>query len=123
MIRTRTERKAPGKAQERNNEKEPYNVPTTEPQRRRLKKEPKNKHPTNKAAPPNAKKNRTIKNNGCDDKAGKKHLKKHTEQMKEQNLVLTETEPQRRGPTHKGANLSTNRNRTTKQRTQSWAWL
>ena len=70
MIRTRTERKAPGKAQERNNEKEPYNVPTTEPQRRRLKKEPKNKHPTNKAAPPNAKEKRTIKNNAWIHRTG-----------------------------------------------------
>ena len=91
-------------------------MPTTiEPQRRRPKKEPENKHPTNKAAPPNAKKKKNIKNNGCVDKAEKQN----TEQMKEQNVVLTETEPQRREPTHKGANLSTisNRNRTTKQRT------
>ena len=69
MMRTWTEQKIPGKAQERNN-KEPYNVPTTiESQRRRLKKYPENKHLTNKAAPPNAKKKRTIKNNGCVDKA------------------------------------------------------
>ena len=74
-----TEQKIPGKAQERNNEKEPYNVPTTiEPQRRRPKKEPENKHPTNKVAPPNAKKKRTIKNNGCEDKAGK-NMRKNTQ--------------------------------------------
>ena len=48
-------------------------------------------------------------------------MKKQPEQMKEQNLVLTETEPQRRGPTHKGANLrqSPNRNRDTKKWAQS----
>ena len=73
MMRTWTEQKIPGKAQERNNEKEPYNVPTTiEPQRRRPKKYPENKHLTNKAAPPNAKKKRIIKNNGCVDKAEEK---------------------------------------------------
>ena len=58
MMWTWTKRKAPGKAQERSNEKrkEPYNVPTTtEPERRRPKKDPEKKHPTEKAAPPSAK--------------------------------------------------------------------
>jgi len=70
-MRTRTERKAPGKAQERYNEKEPYNVPTTiKPQKRRPKKEPEKKHPANKAAPPNAKEKRTIKNNAWIHRTG-----------------------------------------------------
>ena len=50
------EQMATGKAQDRNNEKHPYNVPTTtEPERRRPKKEPEKKHPTKEPAPPSAK--------------------------------------------------------------------
>jgi len=57
MKRTWIERKAPWKAQDRNNGKgnEPYDVPTTtERQRKRPKKEPEKKHPAKKAAPPSA---------------------------------------------------------------------
>ena len=47
------EQKAPGKAQDRNNEKHPYNVPTTtEPERRRHKKEPEKKHLTKQKKQP-----------------------------------------------------------------------
>ena len=73
MKRTWIERKAPWKAQDRNNGKgnEPYDVPTTtERQRKRPKKEPEKKHPANKAAPPNAKEKRTIKNNAWIHRTG-----------------------------------------------------
>ena len=50
----------------------------------------------------------------------KPRLKKHPEQTKEQNLVLTETEPQRKGPhTMEPISTNSNRNRTTKQRTHT----
>ena len=97
MKRIWIERKAPGKAQDRKNgkRKEPYDVPTTtEWQRKRPKKEPEKKHPTKNAVPPS-------ENHQKQQLSGQRHktkLKKHPQQMNEQNLVLTETEPPRRGP-------------------------
>ena len=74
MIRTWIERKAPGKAQDRNNEKQPYNVPIPiEPERRRAKKEPEKKHRKKKKAANPSSKNKTIKNNSSVDKGRKQN--------------------------------------------------
>ena len=58
-----------------------------------------------KVAPTSVVKKRTFKKKQQRGKKPKRRLKKQPEQIKEQNLVRTETEPQRGGPTHKGTNL------------------